>query len=399
MITRFLVFVSLLSIPTTIGMLGRSDKDDKCIISEAEDCSISTFRNDRFTLVYPGGEARCFESTPENPNPYFFQVGPGRGDDANKLHIFFQGGSSCPTTEACLDDSDNQPRRSPYVNRGGIFDFEPDSKNPLRDWTQVSILYCSGDTHLGDGVLDGVYWKGRNNVRAVRDWIVDNIPRPDRVVLNGCSSGALGLFYYARSFLQYFKSVGTPSHGLTVVLDAMTGRSEVEPSLLWNHCSREDYGWTEEQYQRCLIGNFTRTQVMEATQAAHRDVPFVFFLYKNDAFLNQQTCECSQAEFYGQHKKALRRYTELAGSQNNIVSYIINGNFHCLFEFLPDRFFFTRSAVGEPSATEFVEMLVTRDGNATIRSSCVPRLNMLSARNRSIDFGCDDLLKNAVFHG
>merc|ERR1719436_842174 len=107
-----------------------------CKLEEGNDCSLSSFGN-KPTLVYPGGETRCF-----NGDEYAFAVVPG---DTDKLLFYFEGGGACweldgHVVESCTKDLLGAVQDSGYGL--GVQDMA-DPRNPFRNYTVVEPLYCS----------------------------------------------------------------------------------------------------------------------------------------------------------------------------------------------------------------------------------------------------------------
>jgi hypothetical protein len=148
-----------------------------------------------WTTLVPGGETSCALGT-----PFEFHVKPGRED---RLFVFLNGGGACWTGNQC--SLEEEP--TPYIPTSqiehndprklkGVFD-ESRADNPLKDWTQVFVTYCTGDVHLGNRDVTYDSWKeeftvrhrGQTNVRAVLDWVYANVAGPERIFIAGSSAG------------------------------------------------------------------------------------------------------------------------------------------------------------------------------------------------------------------
>ena len=79
--------------------------------------------------------------------------------------------------------------------------------NPFKDWTSVTVGYCTGDAGIGDTVTDDglVHFNGRLNVKAVLRWVYADIPIPDRLLLTGASAGSFSVQFWATPFIQHYK--------------------------------------------------------------------------------------------------------------------------------------------------------------------------------------------------
>jgi hypothetical protein len=149
-----------------------------------------------WTKIEPGGDTICSRGT-----PFVYFVHPGT---VNRLVVYFQGGGACWSHATCslpglakeaASDSDN-PGQAP----GGIFDLDnPD--NPFKDWFFVFVPYCTGDIHWGDNTQTYtsesaddivIHHKGSVNVSAVLGWIQDNLEKPEKIFVSGCSAGSYG---------------------------------------------------------------------------------------------------------------------------------------------------------------------------------------------------------------
>ncbi|PKQ06127.1 MAG: hypothetical protein CVT72_07610, partial [Alphaproteobacteria bacterium HGW-Alphaproteobacteria-11] len=107
----------------------------------------------------------------------------------------------------------------------GVFD-EAHDDNPLKDWTQVFVTYCTGDVHLGNRDVTYDSWKeeftvrhrGRANVRAVLDWVYRNVKAPERVLVAGSSAGGIAAPWYAVEIAERY-----PQAGIAVLGDGAGG--------------------------------------------------------------------------------------------------------------------------------------------------------------------------------
>jgi len=164
--------------------------------------------------------------TPIGPVPmpadtqYSFFVREG---DPRKLAILFDGGGTCFDANTCIGSAlAGSPTYSLKVDEttqtlgafGGLGD-EDNPDNPIADYTQVFIPYCSADLHTGanDKVyllpFDGsvipweIHHRGADNVAFVLKWLdeyyagLGTVPR--NVFLTGLSAGGYGVVYHAPS--------------------------------------------------------------------------------------------------------------------------------------------------------------------------------------------------------
>ncbi len=151
------------------------------------------------------------------------------GSPVEKIVVHMGGGGVCVSGPDCAG-------KAP-----GLFDAMADglpsngmmsstaASNPFRDWTKVSLPYCTQDVHLGGGVVTAypeitVYRHGAVNVRAAMQYLRDliwaemqaNDPegyRADRpiVVFSGSSAGGYGAAYNYHWMLDDLGWVNTTS--------------------------------------------------------------------------------------------------------------------------------------------------------------------------------------------
>ena len=136
--------------------------------------------------------------------PFEFYV---READSRRVAIYFEGGGACWNSRNCgLDgrrmfDNSIEDADRPWIKTqaSGIFDLN-NSTNPLREFTQIFVPYCSADIHMGVGTVryesqDGksldVHYRGLANSQSAMDWLVDHYSTPRTVVVAGGSAGAI----------------------------------------------------------------------------------------------------------------------------------------------------------------------------------------------------------------
>ncbi|MGD8572820.1 MAG: pectin acetylesterase-family hydrolase [Gammaproteobacteria bacterium] len=141
-----------------------------------------------------------------------------REGNPDKLLVALDGGGACWDANTCIGSAltpnpvynlvvDETP--GSLANAGGLGDVDnPD--NPLSDYTQVFVPYCTGDIHWGSRDTQYVYtlpdnsqlpWtihhRGFDNYIAVLEWLQDYYQSmgvaPDKVVLAGSSAGGYGV--------------------------------------------------------------------------------------------------------------------------------------------------------------------------------------------------------------
>jgi hypothetical protein len=160
-----------------------------------------------------------FGEVPQPANTdYAFFVRPGK---PSKLAIFFDGGGACWDANTCVGSavlgasiySQTVDETVEGLNASeGLGDFD-NPENPIADYTQVFIPYCTGDLHTGAAdteytlppELGSLNWtihhRGADNVAAVLDWLTDYYTNevgraPGKVFLSGASAGGYGVLYH-----------------------------------------------------------------------------------------------------------------------------------------------------------------------------------------------------------
>lgn len=145
-----------------------------------------------------------------------------RYGDPRKLAIVFDGGGTCYNDNTCILASlSGNGTFSPEVDEtveslatiGGLGDSS-NPANPVRNYTQVFIPYCTADLHTGanDQIyglpLPGgdpsswtIHHRGADNVAAVLKWLDEQYwpavgRRPTDVFLTGLSAGGYGVLYH-----------------------------------------------------------------------------------------------------------------------------------------------------------------------------------------------------------
>ena len=191
-----------------------------CTISADEPCALSDLPLGERTLVYPGGDTRCLGG-----GAYAFEVTRG---DPERVLFYFQGGG------ACWDElSTSIPLCSQALwpqSPAGWFD-RADARNPLRGYTVVTALYCSGDAHVADNATQP--WAaafgrdaparqtGQQNVAAALAWLAAQayvrLPLA-RLVVSGESAGSLGAQAWSDALLA-----ALPARARVVLPDSYLG--------------------------------------------------------------------------------------------------------------------------------------------------------------------------------
>lgn len=117
-----------------------------------------------------------------------------RNSASNKFVLYLDGGGACFNAATCSQNPSKVSRKSASA---GIFD-RTNAKNPVADWNQIFVPYCTGDVHIGanpNGSVPGVgkqKFVGYTNVGAFLKTIAATFPSASQVLLTGTSAGGFG---------------------------------------------------------------------------------------------------------------------------------------------------------------------------------------------------------------
>ncbi|NDG27291.1 MAG: hypothetical protein EB120_08970 [Proteobacteria bacterium] len=132
--------------------------------------------------------------------------------NTNSIVFFLEPGGACWSKETCnfshVLSLTRKEHRNKWGKKRGIFNLA-DAKNPFRNFSIVSIPYCTGDTFLGNNEINYgtdssphiVKHHGYKNVLLTFDAVKSIHPNPDKVVLFGDDI----------VMTVFAKSVGSPS--------------------------------------------------------------------------------------------------------------------------------------------------------------------------------------------
>jgi hypothetical protein len=339
-----------------------------CRLNESS-CSVSSMPRGEYTFVHPGGLTRCLST--ENPE-YRFQVVPG---DLDKLVFQFQGGGACwneKTAEfACF--------RQTTVDSKGMFNRDREG-NPFENYTIVSVMYCSGDIHLGMANHSWGVQAGWENTKSVLDWTLENFPSVDSLVISGASAGALAAQYMSKFVLTRFE--GRYNRAL-VIADSFAGisppGSQEMLTQIWNFCATpvlQEYGLVEQ----CLAGNLTVQDLYLDTIRSFPQVAFASINSKTDLVQilyydlyvdveNNGALNIEGIRYFVYLNDILSKYNQ----EPNFVSYLVNGAQHVYLEF--DTLYTAdpqgeagRGAVARPTLSNWIGSLLR--GEDAVGSVC-----------------------------
>ena len=421
--TWLVLFIAVLS-----SVSGEEDArphvHQECVISDDNDCAFDSMTEP--TLVYPGGNSRCaFDDNPslQTNQTYRFQVLPGKGEDRRKVIVSLQQGGGCFSEESCnwsvsvlLHGVAGGPIfvSKPEPNgKHGMMDTD-NPNNPFRNWTIINILYCTGDIFIGNTVVQPlkskikVHLNGANNTETTLNWVYKHIKNPTHLALGGRSAGALGIQVWAHSILTHYKKVA-PAARFSVLTDSFIGlmpsnQGEFVPFI--GACD-ERFGFSADLLKDCHKGELQLSEFLLQTVDKYRDVPFAYLTAKDDsiqkmfycmvksshslvgAALNFGSCT-KQKAFIGGVNELLNSYIEPENTENNVISYQVNGDHHI---FVDKDIFYTAETGESVGLPDWVYSVAMNDPKRTIESQCN------AVRQKDKDFGCNKRLMTAKFIG
>ena len=193
----------------------------------AESTKASHLQPNAFHKVCPStsslGPPICGDGSPFS----FYYTSPIRRRSSNKILIEFLGGGACWDADTCeynalrltfpydLDNyvglscseiqagieqngNDNKANYDQDVPVNMLCAQQFDDRLDLREYHTIIVPYCTQDTYMGDNSItydDGtlVHHRGARNLLSVLEWVYQNFPHPDHIVLTGCSAGGTAL--------------------------------------------------------------------------------------------------------------------------------------------------------------------------------------------------------------
>ncbi|CAK9022647.1 unnamed protein product [Durusdinium trenchii] len=320
---------------TTVIGATAAPKGGTCALSGQQRCAVSAMKGT--TIIQPGGRTSCLQ---QDGGPYQFVVRPG---DAQKLLISFQGGGACWEStsfkHACVADIQEALSGSGLLsNSGPLSDAQ---RNPLRDYTVVEVLYCSGDIFLGDvtqswasgrGPAQQLRQAGAVNLRAVLQWVQKNFKSVTSLVMMGSSAGALAAQVYSPTILELI-----PHQNAAVISDSYAGvfPSNTEGAVLqrWKACSLNIF--SPEQQRACQESRIGLPDVVAKIIQEHPTVAYGFIQSKADSFqrlfyelvaftIQRSFSKLSGPLFYKLSNRIFKEYNK----HKNFLLFLVDGDNH-----------------------------------------------------------------------
>ena len=268
-------------------------------------------------------------------DPFSFYVHPGT---VNRVVIEFEGGGACWDASTCAVGSDSfEDVIAEDTLTGtleGIVDHEhPD--NPFKDWWHVYVPYCTGDLHMGDKTTlhesqgqDSVTIEHRGSVNAgvAVDWVYENLPDPERILVTGCSAGGYGSLAWAPYVMDHYDGVpvvqaadcaaGIAVPGFMAVVDFVWGLSIIQPSFI-------------PALSGASFLTLTVTEVYVEQAAAFPDQQFAQY---NTQFDRTQISFYEDMGGNGDDWSGMMNdgVSTITGGASNFASYVASDYMHCI---------------------------------------------------------------------
>jgi hypothetical protein len=286
----------------------------------------------------PGGDTLCGRG-----EEFSFFVHEGTNND--KVIIDFIGGGACWNGKNCslegttFVDSVDVVREHQQNGIKGIYDHL-DPRNPVKDWTHVVIPYCTGDIHWGEndqtyvdqnGTTFPIYHRGAINTKAVLNWVEENLPNPEKLLVTGCSAGAYGSIYWTPHLKKIY-----PNTKITQFGDSGTGvitNEFLEESLRVWQSTKNAPTWIEgldpkNTDWKTLGLNSYYTQVAKA----HPEIRFNQFSYTFDE-TQSFFYELMGGNFDVFPQESQNRLESLKNGLPNFDFVLTEGDEHCILPY------------------------------------------------------------------
>lgn len=305
--------------------------------------------------VEPGGETICSRGTPYR----FFAF----GGDPERLVLDFEGGGACWNELTCsvagaifaeeaASTADVEAVRD-HPDLGGIYRLD-DAANPLMGWSLVHIPYCTGDVHWGDATHqytedNTIQHRGRQNVRAVFDWVADRYPAPDQILVTGCSAGAYGAIGYASWVAERW-----PDAEVTVLADSgagiITDTFFADSFPNWNALPT-----LQEHLPELAAADLSDLSIEDLYLATARAYPKMRIAQYNTAFDKDQTFYYTAMGGGSDWSERMRAtVSTIASGADNFRHYLAPGQVHCIH---PYRIFYERESGPSDAPMDYVTWL------------------------------------------
>lgn len=262
----------------------------------------------------------------------------------------------------------------------------------FQSYTMVSVLYCSGDLHIGnvtrsytDPMGEPIEQRGLLNTQAVLDWVVHQQQHSDALdsqlsslLLMGSSAGAVGVQFWSRQMLNTLKWKSA-----AVVVDsylAVPNTAHLDRYILPDFGACDSGFLSEGLSQRCRDGLVQLQDCVLEMASSFPHVPYAFIHSKSDSTQMQYFApgndDRTKFEFYVAASEVLATYAQ---QLSNVAFYVVDGAQHV---FLTQPVFQTANIYG-PTGGAIIEDSTDSD---TAIKSLVNYSNEMNSR-RSSDHG------------
>lgn len=292
--------------------------------------------SDSWNTIHPGGDTTCLYGT-----EYGFFVKP---ESTRQALITFPGGGACWSGQTCSDEPQGRMDDNPKTVRaednplgsGGVFS-DDNPENPFLGFTKVHVGYCTGDMHIGNAIRSNEAWigegtppsqtlhfNGYQNATTVLDWVYDNLPNLETVVVGGYTSGSYGTPLFVSLIADHYpdamvRHIGD-GNGALHIGTRMTPLVEAwdTAAILANHPGFADIDMESLSFEDITV----------AAARRHPDITFTQLITAHDQTFSEMI------EFLGvedpilQVVEAGHRYVKEHVS--NYRTYIAGGNRHVI---------------------------------------------------------------------
>jgi hypothetical protein len=204
----------------------------------------------------------------------------------------------------------------------------------------VVIPYCTGDIHWGEndqtyvdqnGTTFPIYHRGAINTKAVLNWVEENLPNPEKLLVTGCSAGAYGSIYWTPHLKKIY-----PNTKITQFGDSGTGvitNEFLEESLRVWQSTKNAPTWIEgldpkNTDWKTLGLNSYYTQVAKA----HPEIRFNQFSYTFDE-TQSFFYELMGGNFDVFPQESQNRLESLKNGLPNFDFVLTEGDEHCILPY------------------------------------------------------------------
>ncbi len=277
--------------------------------------------------VLPGGRTLCGRG-----GPFAFWA---RLASPERLLVYFEGGGLCWDYRSCAPAAalfkDRVTDAEDPVRRGaGILNLG-DRRNPFRGWSVLYVPSCTGDLHAGDSTqtyrsADGptvtINHRGYANASAALDWIFQRVPRPERVVVTGCSAGSVGSILHAPRIIERYSTARVAQLGDSLGY-LFSGPTDLR---LWQ-TDEHLPNWIPE-VRAIPPGRFTMPRFYVAVATYYPKVTFAQVNFRRDA-VQRAYFEAAGGRPPDFDRALLGNLSAIRAGTPNFRSCLLDGSSHC----------------------------------------------------------------------